>query len=149
MHDVAPFGLVVVVAAFALLAAAGSSRVSERLLKTFKESFPNAEKVIWDESKDFYTVSFVQQSILNRITYEKNGDFASAIRYYTERSLPYYLINVVKNKYPREKIYGVTEITTTAGILYYVKLEGPKHWLTVMLDSDGDSFVQDKYLKAL
>jgi hypothetical protein len=129
-------------------AASPGPAVNERLLKTFKESFPNAEKVLWDESKDFYTVSFVEQNILNRITYEKNGDFASDIRYYTERSLPYYLINVVKNKYHREKIYGVTEITTTAGILYYVKLEGPKYWLTVMLDSEGSSVVQDKYLKA-
>jgi hypothetical protein len=123
--------------------------VSERLMKTFKESFPNAEKVIWDKSQDFYTVSFVQQGILNRITYEKNGDFASAIRYYTERNLPYYLIDVVKNKYTREKIYGVTEVTTPAGILYYIKLESPKYWLTILLDSEGVSTVQDKYRKAL
>ena len=122
--------------------------VNEQLLKNFKESFPHAEKVTWDESTDHYTVSFVEQNILNRITYEKNGDFASSFRYYTERSLPYYLINVVKNKYPRQKIYGVTEITAPSGILYYIKLEGPKYWLTIALNSEGDSSIQDKYRKA-
>jgi hypothetical protein len=123
--------------------------VSERLLKAFRESFPNAEKVTWDESHKYYTVSFVEQGILTRIDYEKDGEFAGSIRYYTERSLPYYLINFVKHKYPGHKIYGVTEIAAFSSILYYIKLEGPKHWLTVVLNSEGESFIQDKYRKAL
>lgn len=122
--------------------------INERLLKLFQESFPDAQKVVWGESKDFYSVGFVSQNILHRITYEKNGAFASAIRYYTERALPYYLINVVKHKYPHMKVYGVTEITNEDGIQYYIKLENPKYWLSVLFDSNGTSTVQEKYRKA-
>ena len=123
--------------------------VSERLLKAFRESFPDAEKVTWDESHKYYTVSFVEQGILTRIDYEKNGEFAGSTRYYTERSLPYYLVNFVKHNYSGYKIYGVTEIAAFSSILYYIKLEGPKHWLTVVLNGEGESFIQDKYRKAL
>jgi hypothetical protein len=126
-----------------------ASSVSERLLKTFQESFPNAEKVIWNESSKYYTVSFVEQGILTRIDYEKNGEFAGSARYYSERYLPYYLINVVKKKYPGYKIYGVTEMTASSEILYYIKLEGSKYWLTVALNGEGEGFIQDKYRKAL
>ena len=122
--------------------------VNERLLKAFQESFPNAEKVTWNESNNYYTVSFVEQGILTRIDYEKNGEFAGSTRYYSERYLPYYLINVVKKKYPGYKIYGVTEMTASSEILYYIKLEGSKYWLTIALDGEGESFIQDKYRKA-
>ena len=130
-----------------LFALAPTPVISEKLLQSFRESFPNAEKVLWDESGDHYTVSFVETGILNRITYDKNGDFSGSVRYYTGRYLPYYLVTLLKDKYPGRKIYGVTEITAPAGILYYVKLEAPKNWLTVVLDSEGNSEVQDKYSK--
>jgi hypothetical protein len=122
--------------------------VNEKVLKTFKESFPNAEKVTWDETKEFYTVNFLEQGILTRITYEKSGNFAGSIRYYTERYLPYYLINVLKDKFPGRKIYGVTEVTGPSGILYYVKLESTKFWLTVLLNSEGVVTIQEKFRKA-
>jgi hypothetical protein len=122
--------------------------ISEKLLQTFRESFPNAEKIVWNESRDQYTVSFLETGILNRITYDKNGGFSGSIRYYTARYLPYYLVSLLKDKYPRQKIFGVTEITAPAGILYYVKMEDPKYWYTVVLDGEGHSEVQDKYRKA-
>ncbi len=125
------------------------SAVSERLLRNFHESFPNAEKVIWRESADSYEVSFVAETILTRISYDKDGEFIASLRYYTEKNLPYYLINIVNHKYHPQKIYGVTEVSNRSDILYYVKLEGPKFWLTVLLDSDGTSSVTEKFRKAL
>lgn len=125
-----------------------ASVVNEKLLKNFKENFPNAEKVRWQESKDLFEVTFVEAGILTRITYDKSGEFNGSLRYYTEKYLPYYLINVVKGKYPQQKIYGVTELTNSSGIVYYVKLEGAKYWLNLVLTSDGGITVEEKYRKA-
>ena len=119
--------------------------VSEKLLQEFHESFPNAERINWYESDNRYIVSFVERGILNRITYKKNGSFISSFRYYGERDLPYYLINSLKKRYPGQKIFGVTEITTTSDIAYFVKLEGPKFWITVNLNSEGECSVVESY----
>ncbi len=119
--------------------------VSEKLLQEFHESFPNAERINWYESDNRYIVSFVERGILNRITYKKNGSFISSFRYYGERDLPYYLINSLKKRYPGQKIFGVTEITTISEIAYFVKLEGPKYWITVSLNSEGDCSVVESY----
>jgi hypothetical protein len=123
--------------------------VSDKLLQEFHESFPGAERVSWQESDNRYIVSFVEQGIYNRIIYKKTGEFSNSLRNYGERDLPYYLVKSLKKKYPGQKIFGVTEITTTSDIAYFVKLEGPKDWITVNLNSEGDCFVVESYSKAL
>ena len=80
--------------------------VNEKLLKNFKETFPNAQKVIWQETEHLFEVTFLESGILTRITYDKSGEFNDSLRYYTEKYLPYYLINVVKHKYPQQKSLG-------------------------------------------
>lgn len=119
--------------------------VNEKLLQEFRESFPNAERINWYESDNRYIVSFVERGILNRITYKKNGSFISSFRYYGERDLPYYLVNGLKKRYPGQKIFGVTEITTNSDIAYFVKLEGPKYWITVNVSSEGECSLVESY----
>ena len=123
------------------------SAIGEKLQQEFRESFPGAEKISWQESNNGYLVSFVKDGTPGRISYKKNGEFISAFRNYGERGLPYYLVNSLKKKYPGQKIFGVTEISTVSDISYFVKLEGPKRWITVSLSKDGDWFVTDSYRK--
>jgi hypothetical protein len=123
--------------------------VSDKLLQEFHESFPNAERVNWEETDKRFVVSFVEQGISNRITYKKNGDFISSFRNYGERDLPYYLVSSLKKKFSGQKIFGITEVTTVSDITYFVKLEGPKDWITVSVDSEGTSSVVESYSKAL
>ncbi len=124
------------------------SAIGEKLQQEFRESFPDAEKISWQESNDGYRVSFVQDGIPRRINYKRNGDFVSAFRNYGENKLPYYLVNSLKKKYPGQKIFGVTEISTVSDINYFVKLEGPKRWITVSLNGEGDWFITDSYRKS-
>lgn len=121
--------------------------VNEKLLATFQETFPYAERVQWSESTDAYAVTFVEHGILTRITFNKNGDFTGSLRNYSERNLPYYILCLLKAKFPGEKIFGVTEITVPTVINYYIKLEGPKLWKTVRVDSEGFISVVEKYRK--
>ncbi|HTI90782.1 MAG TPA: hypothetical protein VL727_09340 [Puia sp.] len=123
------------------------SAIGERLQQEFRESFPDAEKISWQESDNGYLVSFVQKGMPRRISYKRNGEFISAFRNYGERELPYYLVNSLKKKYPGQRIFGVTEISTISDISYFVKLEGPRRWITVTMSKEGDWFVTDSYRK--
>ena len=124
------------------------SAIGEKLQQEFRESFPGAEKISWQESNNGYIVSFVKEGIPGRISYKRNGEFINSFRNYGENELPYYLVNSLKKKYPGQKIFGVTEISTVSDISYFVKLEGPKRWITVSLSKEGDWFVTDSYRKA-
>jgi len=124
-----------------------SDPVNIKLLATFQATFPDAERVQWSESTNEYAVSFVDHGIFTRIIYTKNGDFTGSLRNYSERNLPYYVLNILKAKFPGEKIFGVTEISGPSAINYYVKLEGLKFWKTVRVDGDGVTSVVEKYEK--
>jgi len=121
--------------------------INTKVLETFQSTFPDAEHVQWSESTDQYAVSFVDHGIFTRLTYTKNGDFTGSLRNYSERNLPYYVLNLLKAKYPADKIFGVTEISAPSAITYYVKLEGVKLWKTVRVDGDGGIAIVDKYEK--
>jgi hypothetical protein len=121
--------------------------IQKVLQQAIEQNFPNAENVNWYTDADGYTVSFTVKSILTRISYDKKGKFTGSLRNYSEQMLPFYITNMLKQKYPDHKIFGVTEITSPDDINYYVKLEGPKHWITVRIDNDGNSAVVEKYRK--
>lgn len=122
--------------------------VEKLLHQSFEQSFPNAEHVTWsNDATGGYTVTFTVKTILTRISYDKKGKFVGSLRNYTGQMLPFFITNMLKQKYPGDQIYGVTEITSPSDINYFVKLEGPKNWVTVRIDNDGNTMVVEKYRK--
>ncbi len=121
--------------------------INTKLLATFQATFPDAEHVLWSESANEYAVSFIDHGVFTRITYTKKGDFTASLRNYSERNLPYYILDLLKTKFPDYKIFGVTEVAVPSAINYYVKLEGPKFWKTVRVDGDGVASIVEKYQK--
>ena len=122
--------------------------VETLLQQSFKQSFPNAENVTWNnDDNGGYTVSFSVKTILTRISYDSKGRFISSLRNYSEQLLPFFITNMLKHKYPGDQIYGVTEITSPDDINYFVKLQSAKYWITVRIDNDGNSMVVEKYRK--
>ena len=115
----------------------GTDKIDEHLLRTFAAQFPNAQKVVWQESKDAYVVSFIEDDIRLRIVYLRNGAATQFLRYYLEETLPMDIRLDIKAKYPGKNIYGVTEeiimsnIENRSRTVYYVKLEDDSSWLTV------------------
>lgn len=122
--------------------------INEKLLKSFKRTFPNAQEVKWIEQQDKYTVNFKEDGILNKIDYDKDGNFLSSIRYYSEKNLPVNILVKLQKKYPTKKIFGVTEMNNDSNLEYYIKLEDEKSWMTVKSDSDANLQVTEKYNKA-
>jgi len=130
------------------LAMYANVEVNEKVLKSFKETFPKAEQVNWQEYSDNYVVNFMELGIRERITYDKDGNFISATRYYLEENLPPNILFKVKKKYPGQKVFGVTEVETDTSVDYYIKLEDSSNWTTVKSDVSGVMEVVEKYKKA-
>ena len=122
--------------------------INEKILKSFKQTFPDAEQVKWLEQADRYTVNFRENGILTKIDYDKDGNFISSLRYYTEKNLPINILCRLQKKYADKKVFGVTEMTSDATVEYYIKLEDDQNWITVKSNADGNMQVVEKYRKA-
>src|SRR5580693_6921769 len=70
--------------AFCTITFAYSPSVNEKVLQSFKETFPQAQEVNWQEFSDNYIVNFKEGDIRARVNYDKDGNFISATRYYFE-----------------------------------------------------------------
>ena len=128
--------------------------IDEKLLHSFSTNFPTAEQVHWYEMPKAYVVNFVVGGIRSRVIYLKNGKVSEFTRYYLEGNLPFLVRSKVKEAYPDKSIFGVIEVTTVSDggnnstVVYYVKLESDKNWLTVKSDTEGNLSVVEKYRKA-
>jgi hypothetical protein len=122
--------------------------INEKLIQSFKESFPDAQEVSWEELSETYVVNFMEDGVRNNIIYLKDGTFLRSSRYYQEKNLPYYLLINIKKKYADKKIFSITEIATISHIEYYIKLEDAKVLITIRVDSDGNLDMVEKYRKA-
>lgn len=126
----------------------GKADIDGKTLQLFKQTFPNAEQVKWTEQAEKNTVNFKDDGILTKIDYDKDGNFISSVRYYTEKNLPINVLCKLQKKYGDKKVSGVTEMTTDNSVEYYIKLEDDKYWTTVKSNSDGNFQVVEKYKKA-
>jgi hypothetical protein len=122
--------------------------ISDKLLQAFKQAFPDAQQVKWAEMEDKYMVNFKQGEILTKIEYDKEGNFLSSIRYYSEKNLPVNVLVRLQKKYTDKKVFGVTEVTSDNVVEYYIKLEDESNWITVKSNADGNMQVVEKYKKA-
>jgi hypothetical protein len=122
--------------------------ISDKLLQAFKQTFPDAQQVKWAEQEDKYMVNFKQGDVLTKIEYDKEGNFLSSLRYYSEKNLPVSILCRLQKKYGDKKIFGVTEMTTDSAVEYYIKLEDETTWITVRSNADGNMQVIEKYKKA-
>lgn len=135
---------------FCCIAISGfSNTVNDKVLKSFKQTFPNAENVSWQSSAEKYVAQFKQNGIRTIVNYDFEGNILEATRYYTEENLPINIVWKLKRKYPSTKIYGVTEVTTNETINYFVKLEDETTWTTVKSDTEGNSEIIEKYNKQM
>ncbi|HLY70484.1 MAG TPA: hypothetical protein VKR53_12200 [Puia sp.] len=126
-----------------------ANTVNDKVLKSFKETFPNAQNVNWQSSAEKYVAQFQQNGIRTIVNYDFDGNILEATRYYTEENLPINIVWKLKKKYPSAKIYGVTEVTTNETINFYIKLEGETTWTTVKTDTEGNAEMVEKYNKQM
>lgn len=130
-----------------LLFASTYADPNERVLKAFKETFQAAKNVKWQEYSDYYTVSFDNSGTFSRINYDKSGNITGSTRYYAPNLLPLNILTKLKRENAKKELYGVTEVTVEDEMVYFVKLYDAKHWVTLKVDTEGNSEVYEKYKK--
>jgi hypothetical protein len=132
-----------------VLAGNGPATINEKLVKAFKEAFPLAEKVDWNEIGNHYFVHFKENEVVSEIEYDHGGNFVSSERYYADANLlPIHVAWEIHKKFVGKSIYGVTESSTEAGTVYSIKLQDEKEWITVRAVEDGILGVVEKFAKS-
>jgi hypothetical protein len=122
--------------------------VDEKIEKNFKESFPKAEKVTWYENDSFYEVLFTNNQVTCRLWYDHEGNVTKTERYYKEEGLSPFLLARLNKKFEGKKVFGVTEVSTDAGVTYHIILEDAKKWYQVTADDNGNLHLEKKLIKA-
>ena len=118
-----------------------------KVLKAFTQTFTTAENVKWEEYSDYYSVSFHTSGTSSRINYDKEGNIISSTRYSLPNLLPLNILNKLKRENPKRELFGVTELSVGDDMVYFVKMYDEKHWITLKVDTYGNSQVYEKYKK--
>jgi hypothetical protein len=141
-------GILLLAAQAPVFANAGMTAVSEQLLNQFRDAYPQAEKVQWNESGDHYFVHFKDHQVLSEIEYDHDGNFVGSIRFYSDESLvPTHLSWELHKRFRNKTVYGITETNTETETLYYVKLQDSKEWVTVKGTADGIVQIVERFNK--
>ena|SRR5215218_2515666 len=127
---------------------AATPTVDEQISKQFKETFPTALNTKWYEYETFYEVVFENNQVLCRIKYDFKGNIISVRRDYYEKDLSLFIVAKIKEKYAGKRIFGITEITSSEGIVYTIVLEDDKNWITVNASDNGELSLVQKLKKA-
>ena len=136
------------IAVFASSLAFANPTVDAKIEKTFKESFPKAEKVTWYENDSYYEVLFTNNQVTCRMWYDHDGNVTKTERYYKEEGLSPYLLAKLNKKFAGKKVFGVTEVSSESGVTYNIILEDDKKWYQVSADDSGNMHLDKKLLKA-
>ena len=123
------------------------AEVSQKVLQSFHAVFTQATHVMWTENTDNYYVTFNQNEMTLKISYDKEGNLLNSVRYYKEQRLPLNIMYKVKKAYPSSKIDIVTEVSTTEGTVYFINLKDDKNWTIVKSDESGELEVTEKFAR--
>ena len=116
-----------------------------KLVQAFNETFPNAKNVKWSDDKAGYFVSFYQNENLEKILYNKEGEFVCSWKYSDGKELPVNIVMTLNKKYDQAKIIGVTELTTQGNVTYDIKLNKGDKLYAVIIQSDGTITKEQKF----
>lgn len=122
---------------------------AKTLLVKFYHSFPCAANTSWYESKGNYEVRFEMDNArcwlgMNR----KNGNQEWLIKYYDGSNLDPALNKALQSDYPGTTISCVTQIDLPSGTYYSVNLKDKKNIYVVIMDSDGNTSLRQKFIDA-
>ncbi|HOZ98087.1 MAG TPA: hypothetical protein PKY86_04645 [Niabella sp.] len=118
---------------------------NEKVIKTFKLLFKNAENVIWSNTENFYQASFTKADISTRAIFDSKGKLVQTIRYYKETFLPANVLYSVKKEFSGMDIWGVTEVSNDKGVNYRIVLLDNEHYTHINANDAGETEVVNQY----
>jgi hypothetical protein len=120
----------------------------EKVKQAFQTVFPSAENVRWYEGDGYVEAVFDERDKKHRVKYASNGTVISARSDYYGKDLCPFLKAKVANRFPKQKVYGVTELQSQEELSYRLILEDDKQWIHVDANVNGEMTVVEQYKKA-
>ena len=133
---------------FVATAAATPPDVNEKILKSFNETFAEAQNVSWYEYEDYSQANFVVDRIQVRAQYAEDGSLIRTIRYYSEKELLPSVVARLKKKYAGKEITGVTESSSESEVSFTINIKDENNWYIVKSDVYGNLQQTDKFKRA-
>ena len=93
-------------------------------------------------------MSFSQNDVLVKASYDRDGNLLNSIRYYKEQRLPLNILCKVKKENPNRNIEIVTEVSNEEGVVYFIQLKDKKGWTILKSDASGNLELTDKFQDA-
>jgi hypothetical protein len=140
--------VVILVAMLSTTSISAADKVSEKVLRVFKQAFPDADNPSWFSYDNYYMVYFKSSEECScRIFYDPEGKILKTQRYYSAAELSPFIKSKVNEKYPGKKITGVTEINSDEELVYHIILQDDKKILYLKSDAKGELNVEEKLNK--
>ncbi|HMR82812.1 MAG TPA: hypothetical protein PKE30_06760 [Niabella sp.] len=117
----------------------------EKALKTFNETFKDADNVSWTNAGRHYEASFEDNDVKTRVKLDAKGNLVQTVRYYKEDKLPATILFAVKKEYAGKEITGVTEVTNKQGVNYRIVLKDDSHYTHINAKDSGETETISKY----
>jgi hypothetical protein len=133
---------------FVAIAAPAPSKVNEKILKAFNETFTAAQNVSWQEYEDYSQANFVVDKILVRAQYAEDGRLIRTIRYYSEKELLPNIVAKLKKRYAGKEIAGVTESSSDEEVSFTINIKDENNWYIVKADVYGNLQQTEKFKRA-
>ena len=81
----------------------------QSIKRFFKQTFSEAQNVVWSDAQDMFMVKFTQLGIRTTVKYDTEGNFLSSLRYYSGEQLPVDIQCKLK-KYSRQNYFWCNRV---------------------------------------
>ena len=119
------------------------SSISTKAIKSFDKTFKGVTNLNWSKISDGFEVTFTQNENLNRAYYDKKGNLAFSITYYSGKKLPRDIYAMVKSAYYDCTIPFAEEIHAGEQVVYLVHLEDETSWKKVKVTDGEMELIED------
>ena len=109
---------------------------SPKAYKNFTKVFRNPTDVRVTQEKGETFIYCRVDGIINRIGYDKKGNWHHTIRYYDAKHLNEALRNAIQSNYKGFEITGVTEVEIGGELAYFVSIEALRSWKVIRFQND-------------
>ena len=123
-------------------------KVTPAVLKSFENTFTNAQEVDWSISNNYYKVAFNMNGQYVTAFYGATGNLIGLTRNISSTQLPISLQAELKKEYNGYWISDLFEVANDEGTHYYITLENGETKLVLKGSTDGNWNTYQKSRKA-
>ncbi len=122
--------------------------VNKKVLLSFNRTFTHAQGLKWYEGANQFTAVFTQADASFRVQFDSKGNIISSLKYYQPWLLPVSISTEIRNQFPRQTPFGVTEVTVGNEMAYVIKMFDNDYWYTLRVSPQGELEVMEQFLRA-